>query len=149
MNNATVITTCSVNERTHTPCIRLLFRGFGIPYTCRTSIHSHWLTGTIDNRRSVVVVLVVILCKTCLFLFFISQYIFIRITLSGRKICHLLMHMKPPQHCFYRGRVLTWARISVLNVVIRGHTFSTGPYNLNENILKNKEEMTSDTHNYR
>ena len=64
--------TCDVNPQPNT-------RGIG-PLVGRTSC----------NPCSAMHVLVVILIKTCHF-FFICQYIFIRFTLSGRKIFHLLM----------------------------------------------------------
>ena len=46
---------------------------------------------TSGNRRSVMHVLAVLLSKTC-HLFFIYQYVFIRVTLSGRKICPLFIY---------------------------------------------------------
>ena len=64
---------CDVNPQPNT-------RGIG-PLVGRTS----------GNRSSVMHVLAVILSITCHF-FFICQYIFSRVILSGREICPLLIY---------------------------------------------------------
>ena len=65
--------------------------------------------------------------------------------------------MTRQRRCFYKVQSLIWARIFVVNwktrnvlgYIKRGYISLPDQYNLNENILTNKEEMISYTENYR
>ena len=71
--------------------------------------------------------------------------------------CHPVLTRQ--NRCFYKGQTLTWARIFVVNqntinvlgYIERGQISlpDARPYNRNENILTNKEEIIIYTQNYR